>query len=156
MVRWSRPGVLLIAIVTAACSTTPTESAPPPTASLTVVATPSASPEPSLSPSQSPTEPASPSQLFGTWRTTLGGENLTLVLTTDGLYRVIRGVNRGTGEIRVDGDRIDFFNSTICPGTGEYRWRIEDGALRFSSLTEPCPGRAEALLNVRYGDYSPP
>ena len=53
-------------------------------------------------------------------------------------------------------DRIDFFNSTLCPGTGEYRWKIEGDALRFSSLTEPCPGRAEALLNLRYGEYSPP
>jgi hypothetical protein len=67
-----------------------------------------------------------------------------------------RGVSAGTGDIRIDGDRIDFLNSTLCQRTGEYRWQIEGDSLRFSSSTEPCPGRAEALLNVRYSDYSPP
>lgn len=71
-------------------------------------------------------------------------------------YRIQRGVNVGTGDIRVDGDRIDFFNGSICRGTGEYRWRIEGDILRFSVLDDPCPGRAEALLNVRYGEYVPP
>lgn len=126
---------------------------------------PSATAEPTLAPTPSPTEEPTPSptvaasasveQLFGTWRTTLGGTTVTLRLTPD-TYRIHRGTNAGEGEITVDGDRIDFFNSSLCPGTGEYRWSITDGDLRFRSLTEPCPGRAEALLNVRYGDYSPP
>ena len=85
------------------------------------------------------------------------GTTVTLTLREDdGTYRIHRGVNVGTGAFTVDGDRIDFFDSSLCPGTGEYRWRIEGDSLRFSSLTEPCPGRAEALLNVRYSDYSPP
>lgn len=116
-----------------------------PTATATVQTTPS------------PTVPASASveQLLGTWRTTLGGTTVTLRLTAD-TYRIHRGTSAGEGAVRIDGDRIDFFDSTLCPGTGEYRWSIIDGDLRFRSLTEPCPGRAEALLNVRYGDYSPP
>lgn len=114
-------------------------------------------PSPSVEPTASPTAAASASveQLFGTWRTTLGGVDLVLRLTPE-TYRIVRGSNAAEGEISVDGDRIDFFNSSLCPGTGEYRWRIEGDVLRFSSLTEPCPGRAEALLNVRYSDYSPP
>lgn len=149
------PLALIFLLVLAACTAPsasssatiePAESSEPSTAP-----TPSESPEPP----PSPTVPASvsPEQLYGTWRTTLGGVTVTLRLTED-TYRIHRGTNAAEGEVSVDGDRIDFFNSSLCQGTGEYRWSITDGDLRFRSLTEPCPGRAEALLNVRYEKYS--
>jgi len=161
MARMSTTAIAVILLLSA-CGADPAGSAivastplpaseqPSPSASAAVSA------EPSAGESVAPSELASPPELFGTWRTTLLGQTVTLSLREEGTYRIHRGVNEGTGDIAVDGDRIDFFNSSLCPGTGEYRWRIEGDTLRFSSLTEPCPGRAEALLNVRYGDYSPP
>lgn len=153
--RWIRTSVLLVALATSACSSVQDDS-PSPAPTSTEAPTPTASPQPTPSASPSATTSASPPQLLGSWRTTVTGETVTLSMSTAGTYRIQRGVNVGTGDIRVDGDRIDFFNSSICPGTGEYRWRIEGDSLRFSSLNDPCPGRAEALLNVRYGDYAPP
>lgn len=152
------PALWVLAI--AACTAAPADPSPSIAASEAATAEPSPSvdPSPSAEPSSPlPSESSTPPQLFGTWRTTLMGTTVTLTLReAEGTYRIHRGVNQATGEISVDGDRIDFFNSTLCQGTGEYRWRIEGDSLRFSSLTEPCPGRAEALLNVRYSDYSPP
>ena len=97
-----------------------------------------------------------PRDLFGTWRTTLAGEPLSLNIT-ESTYRIVRGANAANGSVAVSGDQIEFFDSDLCPGTGTYRWAIdESGALSLSpTATEPCPGRAEALL-VRYTDYSPP
>jgi hypothetical protein len=137
-----------------ACAESPAAPSPstPATAPLTSTVGPSHAPDPASATSEAS---SAPPELFGTWRTTLVGQTVTLVLTPD-TYTIIRGVNKGDGDVRVDGDRIDFFNSTLCPGTGEYRWTIDGDTLRFSSLTEPCPGRAEALLNVRYGEYAPP
>lgn len=149
---------LLVTFLLTGCAAT-TASLAPASPSESAQPTPDPTPSPTESPpspSPSASEQGSPPQLYGTWRTTLGGTQVTLTLRPDDTYRIHRGVNAATGDIRIDGDRIDFFNSTLCQGTGEYRWRIEGDSLRFSSLTEPCPGRAEALLNVRYSDYSPP
>jgi hypothetical protein len=142
----------------ASCAAAPADPSPSITVSrATVEPSPSGDSSPSVEPSSAlPRESSAPPELLGTWRTTLGGTEVTLSLRPDNTYRIHRGTNAGTGDIRIDGDRIDFFNSNLCQGTGEYRWRIEGDSLRFSSLTEPCPGRAEALLNVRYSDYSPP
>jgi hypothetical protein len=101
-----------------------------------------------------PSESAAPRALFGTWRTTLGGQPLSLRIT-ESTYRIVRGSNVGEGSVRVDDDQIEFFDSSLCSGTGTYRWTITDGALSLFPLDEPCQGRAEALL-VRYPDYSPP
>jgi hypothetical protein len=143
-----------VALGLGACATPPAASSPLTSAPApaTSIVTPSPSSERA---SATPDAPSEPPELFGTWRTTLVGQRVTLVLTPD-TYTIIRGINKGDGDVSVDGDRIDFFNSTLCEGTGEYRWTIDGDTLRFSSLTEPCPGRAEALLNLRYGDYSPP
>ena len=153
--RWIRTGVLIVALATSGCATVQDDS-PSPAPTSTEAPTPTASPAPTPSRSPSATTAASPPQLLGSWRTTLGGETVTLFLSTASTYRIQRGVNVGTGDIRVDGDRIDFFNSLLCTGTGEYRWQIEGDSLRFSTLGDPCPGRAEALLNVTYGDDVPP
>jgi hypothetical protein len=115
-----------------------------------VAATPEATPEPT------PAASMAPRDLFGTWRTTLAGDALSLNIT-ESTYRIVRGPNAANGGVAVSGDQIEFFDSDLCPGTGTYRWSIdESGALSLSPIaTEPCPGRAEALL-VRYTDYSPP
>jgi hypothetical protein len=129
---------------------TATESAAPPSATATASIQPTAEATPSPAPSMAPRS------LFGTWRTTLGGQNLSLNIT-ESTYRIVRGPNSATGGVSVTDDRIEFFDSSLCAGTGVYRWEIsEEGALSFFPVeSEPCPGRAEALL-VRYPDYSPP
>lgn len=151
---------LLIATVASGCATSapsgalpsePGSDAPP----SEVAATPTNEPTPSVAPTPQASESLEPPELFGTWRTTLGGEPLSLNLT-ESTYRIVRGANSATGEVAVADDQIEFFNSSLCAGTGVYRWAITDGALAFFPIeTEPCPGRAEALL-VRYTDYSPP
>ena len=97
-----------------------------------------------------------PRALFGTWRTSLGGQPLSITIT-ESTYRIVRGSNAGNGSVTVDGDEIEFFDSDLCPSRARYRWSISDaGALTFFPLeTELCTGRAEALL-VRYEDYSAP
>lgn len=134
-------------------SASPTE--PTSTATLTPSASATESAEATASPSPEASEPAEPRALVGTWRTTLGGAPLALTVT-ETTYRIVRGSNAATGSVTIDGDRIEFFDSSLCAGTGTYSWRITDGALTFFPVeNEPCPGRAEALL-VRFTDYSAP
>ena len=151
-------GLVLGCVLLAGCATTDSSADPsPPPAASDSVSVPSqpGTPEPTASPSPVPSESQEPRALFGTWRTTLGGSPLSLAIT-ESTYRIVRGGNSGAGSVRVDGDRIEFFDSSLCSGTGVYRWTIADGTLSFFPIeTEPCPGRAEALL-VRYPDYSPP
>jgi hypothetical protein len=154
---------LIITLLLAACTAAaPSDDADPsvpseppssaPSVAPTVDPTPDETPEPSPSPAAS----VGPRELFGTWRTTLAGEPLSLNIT-ESTYRIVRGSNSANGSVSMSGDQIEFFGSNLCAGTGVYRWTIgEDGALSFSPIeTEPCDGRLEALL-VRYPDYSPP
>jgi hypothetical protein len=159
-----RPLVLvLLVLLFAACSSSaqPDDGPSLPVASDPPSVAPSAeptsepTPEPSASPSPEPSESQAPRALIGVWRTTLAGQPLSLSITETS-YRIVRGGNVGNGSVRIEGDVIDFFDSDLCTGTGSYRWAITDGALTFSPLvSEPCTGRAEAVL-VRYTDYSPP
>ena len=153
---------LFISLILAGCAA-PDASADPATPSAAArtasvpsePATPSPTSEAAASPTSTPSESQAPRALFGTWRTTLGGSPLSLEVT-ESTYRIVRGTNAGTGSVTVDGDRIEFFDSSLCAGTGVYRWTITDGTLSFFPIeTEPCPGRGEALL-VRFSDYSPP
>jgi hypothetical protein len=161
--RPSGATALVVAVLIAACgSPAAVDVESPPGDASTGAATPSpsptdtATPEPSPEPSPSPVPSVGPRTLFGVWRTTLAGQPVSLSLS-ETTYRIVRAPNVGTGSVSVTGDLIEFFDSSICPGTGVYRWEIgEDGALEFFPVeTEPCPGRAEALL-LRYPDYSPP
>lgn len=150
-------GALVIVTLVAGCAATevsPEPGAASPMADPTAAVTPTPTQEPPPSPTPMPTASAVPRALFGTWRTTLGGQPLSLGIT-ESTYRIVRGSNAADGSVRVDGDQIEFFGSTLCDGTGTYRWTITDGSLSFFPLEEPCPGRAEALL-VRYADYAPP
>ncbi|MGI9044317.1 MAG: hypothetical protein ACR2GK_09375 [Gemmatimonadaceae bacterium] len=53
--------------------------------------------------------------------------------------------------ITVAGDRIDFSGSSVCTGTGAYRWSSPGSSLAFSALTaDACPGRSEVLAGYTY------
>lgn len=151
-------GLLFLSVLLAGCAAadvSPDPGSPSAPAESASLPSEPATPEPTASPSTAPSESQEPRALFGTWRTTLAGTPLSLEIT-ESTYRIVRGGNSGAGSVSVDGDRIEFFDSSLCSGTGVYRWTITDGTLSFFPIeTEPCTGRAEALL-VRFPDYSPP
>ena len=150
-------GALVVMALLAGCAAaeaSPEPVSPSASADPTALATPAPTLEPTASPTPMPSESHAPRALFGTWRTTLAGSPLSLEIT-ETTYRIVRGGNSGAGKVTVDGDRIEFFDSVLCAGTGIYRWTITEGTLSFFPIDEPCPGRAEALL-VRYPDYAPP
>ena len=74
---------------------------------------------------------------------------MTLTLTEGG-YQITRGANQASGAISVPGDRIEFSGSTVCSGTGTYRWSLNGNALVFTLIGEPCPGRSEVLDAYTY------
>lgn len=94
---------------------------------------------------------AAPAELAGTWRRVVLGE--TVLLTLDGTgYNIQRAGNFGSGAIEVIGDRIRFFNSTLCDGEGVYTWAFEDDRLRLTEVEEdPCSGRTDVLLRGTFG-----
>lgn len=155
---------VVLVLILAACTSTAQpddDEASEPVASdpasvpATAEATPVPTAEPTASPNPEPSESQAPRALIGVWRTTLAGQPLSLSISETS-YRIVRGGNVGNGSVTINGDVIDFFDSDLCAGTGSYRWAITDGVLTFSPLiSEPCPGRAEAVL-VRFTDYSPP
>ena len=152
-------GAIVVTALLAGCATAEASQepgSPSPAAEPTAVPTPSPTEEPTASPTPTPSASVAPRALLGTWRTTLAGQPLSLKIT-ESTYRIVRGSNAGNGSVAISEDEIEFFDSDLCPGSGRYRWSIsEQGALSFFPLeTEPCTGRAEALL-VRYEDYSPP
>lgn len=119
--------------------------------SVSVVASPVATPKASKSPrapSPTPPDPA-PAELIGSWQMMLGTEKVTLDLA-EHTYRVHRGPELVGGRIAVRGDEIDFSHSTVCEATGTYRWTLEAGALKFTSIQrDPC-GRAKVLDGQTY------
>jgi hypothetical protein len=64
------------------------------------------------------------------------------VLTLDrGRYQVqhVEPAFQGTGHYLVDGDRLLLFNDAECThDVGEYRWSLDDGALRLEVIRDPC------------------
>lgn len=148
--------VVMALIVGCAAEASPDAGSPSASADPTAVPTPSPTQEATPSPTPMPSASVAPRALFGTWRTTLGGQPLSINIT-ESTYRIVRGSNVGNGSVAVTEDEIEFFDSDLCPASARYRWSIsEAGALTFFPLeTELCTGRAEALL-VRYEDYSPP
>ena len=108
-----------------------------------------------------PTAPANPSPptvlipaprvLQAVWVTGLrgSGEQVTLTLSENG-YHISRPPSQASGAISVDGDRIEFSQSTLCAGTGVYRWSLNGNSLLFTNISEPCPGRGEALDGQTY------
>jgi hypothetical protein len=97
------------------------------------------------SPPPSPVSPAPP-ELQGGWVTVLRAtaEQVTLMLGETG-YGITTGSDAAHGAIEVHGDQIEFSHSSACPGIGIYRWSLNGDSLLFTSRSEPCGGRSEAL-----------
>ena len=80
----------------------------------------------------------------------LGTEQVTLDLAEHS-YRVHRGPDVVGGRIAVRGDEIDFSHSTVCEGTGTYRWTLAASSLMFTPIQrDACPRRAEVLDDQTY------
>ena len=146
-----------IVLTLAGCGGAVTVS-PQPTA--TVPASPSAQPAPTpaatpqasnspKAPSPTPPDPAPP-ELIGSWQMMLGTEQVTLDLAEHS-YRVHRGPDVVGGRIAVRGDEIEFSHSTLCEGTGTYRWTLAASSLMFTPIQrDACPRRAEVLDDQTY------
>jgi len=133
-----------LVLVAAACSgggATPAPTAP----------SPSPAPAPSLPPPQDP----APQALQGLWTTVLrdGSNQVVTLRLGETSYGISRGMDGATGAIAVRGDVIDFFRSSVCSGTGSYRWSLQGNSLAFTASalgSEPCPGRGEVLNGYTY------
>jgi hypothetical protein len=146
-----------VVLTLAGCGSTVTAT-PEPTAtvpvspSVSVVASPVATPKASKSPrapSPTPPDPA-PAELIGSWHATVGTEQVTLDLAEHS-YRVHRGADVLGGRLAVRDDEIDFSHSTLCEGTGTYRWSLAADALTFTPIQkDECKGRAEWLDGQTY------
>lgn len=104
-----------------------------------------------VSPTPSPTSPA-PSALQGVWVTTVRGtgERVTLTLGATA-YQINRGTDQADGVIGVSGDQINFSRSTLCIGTGAYKWGITGTSLLFTAIgPDACPLRGGVLAGYTY------
>jgi hypothetical protein len=146
-----------VVLILAGCGGTVTATPEPPATvavspSVAVVSSPVATPKPSKSPrapSPTPPDPA-PAELIGSWHATVGTEQVTLDLAEHS-YRVHRGSDVLGGRLAVRDDEIDFSHSTLCEGTGTYRWSLAAGALTFTPIQkDACRGRAEWLDGQTY------
>lgn len=103
-------------------------------------------------PISTPVASPAPAALQGTWSTTLAGsaEKVTLTLGATS-YQITRPPNQASGTISVTSDRIDFSASSVCSGTGPYRWSITGSSLTFTAIsTDACPGRSEVIAGYTY------
>lgn len=119
---------------------------PTPTPTLVSLATP-----PPLS-SRPPGSPA-PAELIGTWDRIAGSSSFTptMLILTAGAFTIRADGAVGGGNLVVNGDEIDFFNSGPCPApVGRYQWTLKAGTLHFTPLnSDPC-GRQEFLADQSY------
>ena len=147
----------VLVLTLAGCGGTVTAT-PEPTAgvaaspSISVIASPVATPQASKSPrAPTPTPPnPAPAELIGSWQVILGTETVFLDLAEHS-YRVRRGPERVGGMIAVRDDEIDFSNSNACEALGTYRWTLKAAALTFTVVErDPCPRRAEILDGLTY------
>ena len=113
-----------------------------------------APPSPVVTPPSPPVvqDPAPP-QLQGTWVTVLkdGTNQQVTLMLGENSYKITRGTDHANGAIAVHGDRIEFSDSTLCIGTGTYRWTLGADFLLFAVAgSEPCGGRLEVLDGQMY------
>ncbi len=60
---------------------------------------------------------------------------------------------KSSGHFTVSGDEVVFFNDPNCTDVrGIYRWTLEEGALSFELVEDPCPF---VHLRARYLTSSP-
>jgi hypothetical protein len=146
--------LLLVAIVVGGCAASgpasgAAEGRLSPEVPSADAAGPSASPQPSQTPGAGPG--SAPAELAGTWRRVVQGDTVLLTLDETG-YNISRAGNFGAGRIEVTGDRIRFYDSTLCDGQGIYAWGFEDGRLRLTEVEDdPCSGRTDVLLRGTFG-----
>jgi hypothetical protein len=142
MRRLDRLTLVLLLLVTGACTTLSTQSTAP-----------SRTPA-DRSPSAEASEGAAiPEELVGEWASQKGSDPVTLTLGESGSYVVTRGVATGRGAVTAlaDGSRLDFFGGDPCSGRGSYEWSIEGDALDFTPVGEDeCPGRTAVLDELIY------
>lgn len=105
---------------------------------------------------QTPSPPSTlvgsaPAELQGVWVTVLGGtgDRVTLTLNAN-RYEISRPPNAASGAIAVQGDQIQFSQSTVCNGIGTYTWSVRGSTLSFTVASEGCPGRGEVLIGQTY------
>lgn len=147
--------IVLIALVTTACSSTAGESSvttAQPVAS--TIATPTTEvPTTTEAPITTTTAAdAAPPEMEGVWRTDLGNNDRVQLNLRGNDYIITRGPNSGSGDISVDGDLITFSGSTLCNGVGTYQWTVEGDSLTFTAddSGDPCSGRRPVLDGVTY------
>jgi hypothetical protein len=163
--RWLVAAPFVVGVVLA-CSpapagsppvTTPAAPSPSPSPPSTATTPPTATPVPptptatrTAPPSPTAVANAAPIELQGTWRAMDAPVRLDLVLGP-GSYRITRGQNTGAGKIAVTGDEIRFFGSSLCSGSGTYRWTIDGTELRLVPVRpDECDGRAVSLVDTVY------
>lgn len=128
--------VALAACAPAAATLPPVSPSPAPTASLTTE-DPSATPGVTAQPL--------PAEIIGKWQS--GEIELEI---KQGSYSTVH-MALARGRLEVDGDGLAFSNSTLCAGTGRYRWSVEGSELTFESIEpDECPGRAAGLDGITY------
>ena len=119
--------------------------------SCTSVGTASRTPSSQPTATPRPTAPSIPSELRGTWSTTLAdGGALTLTLTDTG-YEIKNDIETIRGGLRVTDEEITFLRSGACDGVGTYRWSLTGGRLAFEPVgSDQCPGRAGVIEGHTY------
>lgn len=102
--------------------------------------------------SSTPAASPAPAALQGTWVTVLSGtgERVTLTLGAT-TYQITRPPNQASGAIAVSDDRIEFSGSTVCAGSGSYRWSLSGSSLVLTAIAaDACPGRSEVLAGYTF------
>ena len=146
----------VLGLSVAACSGQASGTASPPPATVAPAPTSAA---PTIAPTPAPTKalastPAlpAPAALQRRWRAVIPPGVAILAFTATGYTQTWLG--GGNGRIEVEGDEITFSGSRECPGSGTYRWSIEDDKLHLEPVgTDACPFRAEWAGNRTYKRY---
>jgi hypothetical protein len=134
--------VVLAACAPAAATLPPVTPSPAPTASR-------ATADPSTTPAV--TAKPLPAEIIGKWESELSTEDLPIDLEIkQGSYSLFH-LSMARGRLGVDGDGLVFSNSTLCTGTGRYRWSVEGNELTFESIEpDECQGRAAGLDGITF------
>ncbi len=78
-----------------------------------------------------------------------------------GVFRIFHeaGGWKSIGTFLIIGDRILLVNDPVCPAlTGEYRWRLKDETIIFSTVQDRCSAglRAQNISNLPWQSCIPP
>lgn len=85
----------------------------------------------------------------------MGGVTVDLTLQVGYTIQQSPG-ERGSGQVTVEGDAIEFYGSNLCEGSGDYTWTVEGDVLTFTMIgTDPCSGRSDVLVPGSFRRYDP-